>query len=183
MNLDRFLHDQHKEKKPGYAQALRLTSSHRHVISYKAPLAILRREGLELGRNEFYNLERQEGKGRLSKQEEIQPLIAYLEENNFHVQVRTEYILDDSGNRASSRVVKDIFFINQEQIQLGCRLASGFTCETDATFIMNIIRMPLSVMVGITNVGKTFPLAYCYITSESALPFKFVASQLTKYIF
>jgi hypothetical protein len=38
-------------------------------------------------------------------------------------------------------------------------------------------------MVGITNTGKTFPLAYCYITSESAKSFDFVAGELTKYIF
>jgi len=38
-------------------------------------------------------------------------------------------------------------------------------------------------MVGITNTGKTFPLAYCYITSESAKSFDFVAGELTKYVF
>lgn len=43
--------------------------------------------------------------------------------------------------------------------------------------------MPLSSMVGITNTGDAFPLAYCYITSESGKSFEFVAEQLTKYIF
>jgi hypothetical protein len=40
-------------------------------------------------------------------------------------------------------------------------------------------------MVGITNTGKTFPLAYCYITSESAKSFDFVGrgGELTKYVF
>ena len=38
-------------------------------------------------------------------------------------------------------------------------------------------------MVGITNTSKTFPLAYCYITSESAKSFDFVAGELTKYVF
>ena len=38
-------------------------------------------------------------------------------------------------------------------------------------------------MVGITNTGKTFPLAYCYITSESAKSFDFVLGELTKYVF
>jgi len=38
-------------------------------------------------------------------------------------------------------------------------------------------------MVGITNTSKTFPLAYCYITSELAKSFDFVARELTKYVF
>jgi hypothetical protein len=39
------------------------------------------------------------------------------------------------------------------------------------------------MMVGITNTGKTFLLAYCYITSKSAKSFDFVAGELTKYVF
>jgi hypothetical protein len=39
------------------------------------------------------------------------------------------------------------------------------------------------MMVGIINTGKTFPLAYCYITSESAKSFNFVGGELTKYVF
>jgi hypothetical protein len=38
-------------------------------------------------------------------------------------------------------------------------------------------------MVGITNTSKTFPLAYCYITSKSAKSFNFVVGELTKYVF
>jgi hypothetical protein len=38
-------------------------------------------------------------------------------------------------------------------------------------------------MVGITNTRKTFLLAYCYITSELAESFDFVAGELTKYVF
>jgi hypothetical protein len=38
-------------------------------------------------------------------------------------------------------------------------------------------------MVSITNTGKTFPLASCYIMSESAKSFDFVEGELTKYVF
>jgi hypothetical protein len=38
-------------------------------------------------------------------------------------------------------------------------------------------------MVDITNTRKTFPLVYCYITSELAKSFDFVAEELTKYVF
>jgi hypothetical protein len=60
---------------------------------------------------------------------------------------------------------------------------NGFMYETDATFNTNRLKFPLSVMVGIDNRGKTFPIAYCYITSESAASFKFVAEQLTDLAF
>jgi hypothetical protein len=41
----------------------------------------------------------------------------------------------------------------------------------------------LFVIVSIINAGKTFPLAYCYIMSESAKSFDFVGGELTKYVF
>jgi hypothetical protein len=53
----------------------------------------------------------------------------------------------------------------------------------DATFNTNALRLPLFVIVGITNTRKTFPLAYCYITSELAKSFDFVGGELTKYVF
>jgi MULE transposase domain len=91
--------------------------------------------------------------------------------------------LDTIGERTGARVVKDIFFINKEQIELGRRFVSGFIYKTDATFNTNELRILLSSIIGITNIGKTFPLAYCYITSESAKAFEFIVEQLTKYIF
>ena len=55
--------------------------------------------------------------------------------------------------------------------------------EIDATFNTNQLKLPLSVMVGIDNCGKTFPLAYCYIMLELAASFKFVAEQLSDLAF
>jgi len=62
-----------------------------------------------------------------------------------------------------------------EQIKLARRFVSGFMYKIDATFNTNRLKLPLSVMVGIDNCGKTFLIAYCYITSELAASFKFVA--------
>ena len=107
----------------------------------------------------------------------------YLEDHQFHTQVRYEHTIDDNGERTGARVVQDIFFINDAQIALARRFVSGFLYEMDATFNTNELRLPLSTMVGITNTGKTFPMAYCYITSESAKSFDFVSGELTKYIF
>jgi hypothetical protein len=55
--------------------------------------------------------------------------------------------------------------------------------EIDATFNTNVLRLPLFVIVGITNTRKTFLLAYCYITSKLAKSFDFVVGELTKYVF
>ena len=60
---------------------------------------------------------------------------------------------------------------------------SDFLYKTDAIFNTNELYLPLFVMVGITNTSKTFPLVYCYITSESAKSFDFVVGELTKYVF
>lgn len=80
-------------------------------------------------------------------------------------------------------MVCDIFFINNAQISLERRFVSDFLYKIDATFNTNELRLPLSVIVGITNTRKTFPLAFCYITSELAKSFDFVGGELTKYVF
>ena len=81
------------------------------------------------------------------------------------------------------RVIRDLFWITPEQIRLARRFVSGFMYEIDSTFNTNRLCLPLSVIVGIDNTGKTFPLAFCYITSESAASFKWISEQLTEYIF
>ena len=73
--------------------------------------------------------------------------------------------------------------MSPEQIKMVRRFVSRFMYETDATFNTNCLKLPLSIMVGIDNCGKIFPIAYCYITSESAASFKFVAEQLTDLVF
>ena len=153
--------------------------SHRGVISYKEHIAIVGKEGLpKISKREFWNLERKEREGTLTRQEELQFILQLLEREGIHVRYREEYTLDSSGER-TGRVIKDLFWMSQEQIKMAQRFVSGFMYETDATFNTNCLKLPLSVMVGIDNCGKTFPIAYCYITAESAASFKFVADQLT----
>jgi hypothetical protein len=118
----------------------------------------------------------------LTRQEELEYILQMLEDDGVHVRVRDEYVLDSAGER-KVRVIKDLFWMSAEQIKLARRFVSGFMYETDATFNTNRLKLPLSVMVGINNCGKTFPIAYCYITSESAASFKFVADQLSDLAF
>ena len=50
--------------------------------------------------------------------------------------------------------------------------------ETDATF-----NMPLSILVGVLNTGKTFPFALCFITSGTTASFEFMEDQLDDLFF
>src|SRR5947199_9806145 len=72
--------------------------------------------------------------------------------------------------------------MSPEQIKMICQFVSSFIYETDATFNINCLKLPLNIMVSIDNCGKTFPTVYYYITLESAASFKFVAKQLTDLI-
>jgi hypothetical protein len=73
--------------------------------------------------------------------------------------------------------------MSSEQIKLARRFVSGFIYETNATFNTNYLKLPLSVMVSIDNTSKTFPMAYCYITSKSVASFKWIREQLTDLAF
>jgi len=55
------------------------------------------------------------------------------------------------------------------------RFVSDFMYKTDVTFNTNILKLLLSVVVGIDNTGSTFLVAYCYITSELAVSFKWTS--------
>jgi hypothetical protein len=117
---------------------------------------MLPKQGLPvLTKKEYYNLcKKADEGGRLTRQEDIMVTTKYLEDQDFHVQVRYEHA-DDNSKRTGLRVVRDLFFINEAQIALGSRFVNGFLYETDAKFNTNELRLPLSVMVGITNTGKT----------------------------
>lgn len=179
---DPFVVKEHRDKRPGHARAVQIAATHRGVIGYKDSDEILEREGLKLGRKEYYNLDldRKARTTKLTPQEELQVLMDNLESHGYHARVREDY---ETKELQRQRIVRDIFFISNEQIRQARRFVSGFMYETDATFNTNSLRMPLSVMVGINNIGKTFPMAFCYITSESAISFKWVSEQLTDLIF
>ena len=72
------------------------------------------------------------------------------------------------------KVIEDLFFCSSEQIRLARKFVSSFIYETDATFNTNELRMPLSILVGILDTGKTFPLGLYFITSETTASFEFM---------
>jgi hypothetical protein len=108
-------------------------------------------------------------------------VIIILKQNSFYPWTREEYIVENSIR--IKRVIKDIFFMSNKQIYIARRFVSRFLYKTNATFNTNTQRLPLSVIVGIDNIGHIFPMAFMFITSESAKFFKFINKCLTNLCF
>jgi len=87
--------------------------------------------------------------------------------------MREEYLVDDKGKQ-TARIAQDVFICSSEQIQLARQFVGEFIWEMDDTFNTNELKMPLSILVGITNTGQTFPLAFMFISTESAEMFHWV---------
>jgi hypothetical protein len=178
---DPFVLDKLKVYEPNHQRARQLASTHRGIASYSDSNEILKNQGLHISAREFYNLTRKEKNSPLNNHEELELLLGILERAGFHPRTREEYLVVDDIR--TSRVVRDIFFMSDEQVRLARRFVSSFMYETDATFNTNTRRLPLSVMVGIDNTGKTFPMAFMFITSESAKSFVFASQCLTDLCF
>ena len=115
-NPDPFQYHQHREKTPWYAAALAAAEVHCGVLGYKDHAALLRKDSLpELGRKKFYNLQRKEGKGTLTKQEELEYILQLLKEEDVHVRFQAEYTVNANGEQIG-RVIKDLFWMSAEQI-------------------------------------------------------------------
>ncbi len=71
-------------------------------------------------------------------------------------------------------VFQDLFFCNSEQICFAPRFVSCFIYKTIAIFNTNERQIPLSILVGVLNIGKIFSFAFCFITSEVASTFEFI---------
>ena len=182
MSPDPFLFNAHKRRKPGRSAALSAALPMREEIPYRKVSRILEKQGLEIGRKEFYNLLTGEQQGHLSKTEELILFFQYLREEDFRVRLLEEYIVGSDGE-PKERVAKVIVFTNSEMIRLAKRFVSEFTYVIDATFGTNRHRLPLLALVGIDNTDTTFPFLLAYIVSESAETFRFVNNFLTEVVF
>ena len=127
-------------------------------------------KGLYLGQQEYYNLIRLD-KARTPTQE-VQYALSTLETRGYHIRVKEKYLVDQ--NKRHTQEIQFFFFYNIEQVLFARRFASQFLVITDATFTTNANRLPLSVIVYITNTLRSFPIAYCFIASESADAFVFI---------
>jgi hypothetical protein len=115
--VDPFSLQPHLHRRPGRQEALRIAETHRGVVSYADSKGILKKMGLEIGKKEFYNLQRKEFACDLNDQEEARLLLEFLERIDVYVAVLDVYILDEQGNRAD-RVIECIAWWTKEQIRL-----------------------------------------------------------------
>ena len=155
-------------------QGLRASS-----IKYRQAKRTMQTQGLKITTKEYYNLIR--STGRKTPQERLTLALKTLEMEGFHIRCFEKYIVEE--NIRQRRVVEHFFFCHPDQIRYARRFVSTFSIQTDATFNTNHLNMPLSVLIGVTNTMRTFPVAYCYVTSESTEAFIFIKSCLQDLVF
>ncbi|KAN0069188.1 hypothetical protein V8E54_012817 [Elaphomyces granulatus] len=107
-NPDPFSYHQHKDKVPGYRAALAAASIHRGVVGYKEHTALLKKDDLpRISKKQFYNLQRKEEVGTMTRQQELEYIVQLLEAEDIHVRYRAEHMLDDGESAASFKFVSD----------------------------------------------------------------------------
>jgi hypothetical protein len=136
---------------------------------------------MTLPAKDYYNLI----KTPLSQVEDIytaNTLLLILEDHGFIFRCRVE-LKEDLDGRIVARKLVQVFFIYSKQIHLGQRFIAGFVMIIDGTFNTNALRLPLLAAVGVSNSGKTFPLAFSYCLSESEDTFGFFFDSLKEVVF
>jgi hypothetical protein len=79
--------------------------------------------------------------------------------------------------------MEQIFFLHEFQRRWAQRFVAGFALIIDGTVNTNRLRMPLIICVGITNTGKTFPIAISFAMSESKAAYEFIFACLIAMVF
>ena len=72
---------------------------------------------LDIGKKRYYNLQRKEAKGTLTRQEELEFILELLKEEDVYVRVRSEYTTNLKGER-DGRAIKDLFWMSLKQIKM-----------------------------------------------------------------
>ena len=159
-----------------------LTTKARHMrfamISYSDSKRVLQMEGLgfTIDSSTYYNTVRHNRPSPEDSQT-IQGLLVALADAGFRWRCRVEVEEDPAQNIISQKLIQ-IFFIHPKQIALAQRFVAGFVLIIDGTFNTNNLRLPLLIAVGITNSGKTFPVAFSYCPSESKDSYDFFFQSL-----
>ena len=172
----------HVSRRPGFAEAISVAKTHGGILTYSESKEVLKKMGLTIDPNRYYNLVRKEQSESLSPQEEAMMLLYYLESQSVHVVVDEQYVLDERGDK-KDRVIMCIVWWTSAQIQLARRFVSDMVAETDATFNTNEKRLLLQCFVGIDNTNSTFEFLQAFSTAESARNIRFILQVLQDYFF
>jgi hypothetical protein len=153
------------------------------MISYSDSQRVLQMEGLgfTIDSTTYYNTVRH-NRPSADDCQTIQGLLVALADAGFLWRSRVEYEEDPAGNVISQKLIQ-IFFMNKQQVVLAQRFVAGFVLVVNSTFNTNSLRLPLLIAVGITNSGKTFPVAFSYCPSESKESYDFFFQSLKEEAF
>jgi len=105
-----------------------------------------------------------------------------LEQGSWTYRTFWEYIRDLNGT-VTERTLKAVFFTNNELMKLARRFTLDWMIQVDGTFNTNRIRMPLIDCLGVSNTGKSFLFAFCFVTSESFDNWGFTLDSLARIVF
>jgi hypothetical protein len=94
-----FTLEPHISRRPGFADAVQIARTHRGILSFSDSKEVLKRLGLTIDANRYYNLIRKEQTRTLNPQEEALMLLHYLESWDVYVMVDEQYVLDEAGNK------------------------------------------------------------------------------------
>lgn len=89
----------HVSRRPGFVEAISVARTHRGILTYSESKEVLKKMGLIIDPNRYYNLVRKEQSKTLSPQEEALMLLHYLESRSVHVVVDEQYVLDERGDK------------------------------------------------------------------------------------
>lgn len=173
--------DRLPETQQAIAQAyqLRLTGE-----SFKTAYRQLQRFELSINRKKYYNLVRgATSEGANSPDSLINALLGTIHEAQFVYEARWHYEEDPwTGKAVKSTLQQVVFFLNQMQA-FGRRFGSDFAIQIDATFNTNRANLLLGVVTGISNTGRSFPLAYSLQKAEDKESWQFLIDVLCRYHF
>ena len=162
----------HRKASARHTRAVELAKTHREAfLSYQQSSRILDRQGLSIGRKEYYNLRRHPLR---NSSKGFEALIVALEEASFVYSARCEEVLDPAGSgKVIALQLEQVWFAMPCQLEFARRFISGFALLIDGTFQTNALNLVLLVMQGISNTNKTFPACFSFARSEGKMSFDF----------
>lgn len=165
----------HRNATEEWQQAIQLARKHREqVLPFSDSRRLIDAEefGLVLSSRAYYNTVRKEIPDK-SKPHTIEALLLSLHDQSFIYHTRIS-IEEDGEGKIIGRKLIQLFFAHRQQLEAAKRFVSNWLVVIDGTFNTNKDRLPLLVVVGVLNSGKTFPVCFSYCPSESAESIGFV---------
>jgi hypothetical protein len=171
----------HNQSTPQFQQAIMIALPHRSaMLAWSASNRILDQLGLGISRRQYYNLLRHQK--MIRSDNSFKGLLAALDEAGF--EFRSRLVPQEPINGVPQPdVMEQIFFLHEFQRRWAQRFVAGFALIIDGTFNTNRLRMPLIICVGITNTGRTFPIAISFAMSESKVAYAFIFACLIAMVF